>query len=154
MNEEDTISLLYPRYVELALRHDKYVEIPSSEALVLQNSRFQLTHVELVDIETDKTLKRPRLWLAKEWKTHEARIQRLRKESELRRAASTKQTDNIKRIKEMLMRKYKLPEDSAQLSAIEIATKHGGVEELGPKFDPLTEDEKKSLGSISYMYKI
>ena len=156
MNENNlTITIKVSRFLDYILGSLEKVSIEKEEAKVLEILELPSIHVQFNSLETDKPLDKPLLWWSKEWYKDVKRREKIKKESELRRLAANKQSENIQKVLQFFTKKYHLPEKEARFAAEKIIIDGGdrellkaiGIEEL----HIITFEEKQSLGTF---YKI
>jgi hypothetical protein len=159
MNEnttELTITLKVSRFLTYILGSLEKVPIEKEEATILQILNIPSIHIQFDDLETLKELQKPLLWQQKEWFKDITRREKIRKESELRRIAANKQSENIQKVISFFMAKYHLPEKESRFAAekmiIEGPIDKELLKQLGIiNIQDVTPEEKKSLGTY---YKI
>src|SRR2546422_10069092 len=94
-NEELTITLKISQFLKYILGSLENIQIEKEEAKVLALLNIPSIHIQFNDLENGKELQKPILWWQKWWQKDLQKRQQEKRNSELQRLATLKNSSNI-----------------------------------------------------------
>lgn len=148
--EDNYFKVKFRNFLGYTLGTKENFPLEFEDALLIKHTmNQQAVHIQMEDIDSNKSLLHPLMWNKKAWMEDIQRRARIKRESELRRVAVDKNRENIQSICKFLMKKYSLPNALATQIAGDVVSKGDvGILEslLGVKIESLTLEEQQVIG--------